>query len=60
MLETFVDERRSGIIRDGGRGRFHMRNEVRTAFFTGFRQMDLISHPGGAALFAVMRFDIVG
>lgn len=37
-----------------------MGNEVRTVFFTGFGQMDLLSHPAGRALFAVMRLDIVG
>ena len=55
-----MDDGGSRIIGNRSGGRFNMGNEVRTAFFTGFGQMDLISHPGGAALFAVMRFDIVG
>ena len=33
--------------------------EVRAFFFTGFGQMDFLSHPGGAALLTVMRLDIV-
>lgn len=44
VLEGFVDDRRSRIIRDRCRGGFHMRNEVRAFFFTGFGQMDFLSH----------------
>lgn len=44
VLEGFVDDRRSRIIRDRGRGGFHMWNEVRAVFFTGFGQMDFLSH----------------
>lgn len=59
-LESFMDECCSGIIRNRGGGRVDRRDQMRAAFFTGFRQMDLLAHPGGRALFAVMRLDIIG
>ena len=60
VLETLMDEGCSGIIRDWGRSRFYMGNEMGTPFVTGFSQMDFIAHPSGTPLFAVMRLDIVG
>ena len=59
VLKGFMDDRRSRIIRDRCRGGFHMCNKVRTLFFTGFGQMDIITDPGSAALLTVMRLDIV-
>ncbi len=44
VLEGFMDDRRSRIIRNRCRGGFHMRNEVRAFFFTSFGQMDFLSH----------------
>jgi hypothetical protein len=59
-LETFMNERCSRIIGNRSGGGFDMRDQMRTPFFTRFGQMDLLAHPGRAALFAVMRLDIVG
>jgi hypothetical protein len=59
-LETFVNECCSRIEGNRSGGRFDMGDQVRTVFFTAFGQMDLLSHPGGRALFAVMRLEIVG
>jgi hypothetical protein len=39
-LESFMDERCSGIIRNRSGGRVDMGDQMRTAFFTGFCQMD--------------------
>ena len=60
VLEAFMNDGGSGIIGNRSGGRFDMGDQMRTAFFTGFGQMDLLAHPGGTALFTVMRLDIVG
>jgi hypothetical protein len=54
-----MDDGGSGIIGNRSGGRFDRCDQMRTPFFTGFRQMDLLAHPGGRALFAVMRLDIL-
>jgi hypothetical protein len=42
VLEGFMDERRSRIIGNRGRGGFHVRDQMRLVLFTGFRQMDFV------------------
>lgn len=60
VFEAFMDKRRSRIIRDRGRGGFHVSNQMGCVLVTGFGQMDLIAHPGGTALFTVLRLGVLG
>ena len=54
-----MDAGSSRIVGDRSRGRFDMGDQVGTVFLTGFRQMNLKSHPADGVLFAVMRIEII-
>ncbi len=49
-----------GDIRGGGRGGFHLRNEMGGVWLAGLGQMDLVADPGRAALLAIAGVGIVG
>ena len=60
LLEPFMNAGRSRIVGDRSGGRFDMGDQVRAVFLTGFRQMNLKSHPTGGALLAVVSIEIIG
>ena len=55
-----MDPFQGGNIRLGCRGRFDMRDEMRSVRITGFGQVNFVSNPGTAALFAIPGIWIIG
>jgi hypothetical protein len=50
LFEPFMDSGCPRVVGDGSRSRFHMRNQVRAVFLTGFSEMNLEAHPTGGGL----------